>query len=518
MFLTTSASKVSFFFLLIDLFAGSHGQKAPNPETSSFSHKNHSITSVAFLPLKNETDLVRLGEIELKFPVEAIKVLQRTNKKLKILAPADCLRLFKDKNTSYEDLLEKNQYVELARLLDVDGLISGKIKKFSLGIVHLELSIYSHLTHDYFIMRFEEALEKILPTSVAKVVQFLANYLGGDGLYQTKSLEPKSRIALLSNLDPLSLNELAMHLGEKDLKTSNFLYTTLSPLSKEAVSTFWSISTVDFSLTEMTETSDGILSFFPLENALQKWQDYQNEASPIFSGDREVVIFRQLARSINADYLLIFYYEPGHTFARGIDLRNGELTYLRRRSISLLTTHGEIFKTTIEEWLLEPKLPDVSDIGGITALSREGRGSELATVAILDFFNLTKKKEFQYLRTSLSSAVSESMLRIFEFRRADRFKEIAGEKFLEKARPDDNLSQLFQLTGADFLIYGNFTYNSREKLLHMEARIYDLFNQKEVGRVFEKSPIDSRIFNAVDNIAEKLVQLLYKMATQQQGG
>ncbi len=490
--------------------------------------KIYSIVTVAFGAIKNESDRVRLNEFELRLPVEVSRLLKDREKEIKIIPPQESIKIFEQKKLPNNIIYSKEEeLVQACGALKANAILTATINLRDDNQIQIKQWLYLCEGNRQFKFVYIEppatALKSAVLGTVAVIGQYLPEKSGGRLLLS--EVKPGSKVAILSNTSPEALNRAAIALFERGYKVSAIGYVDfLSPEEKE-LNLFQEISSQELSYVGFeADFSDlGSITLHPLENATKKVTQqtalYDLFVSYTRSFDtKETAALQRLRNLTQADFLLIAHNGQTASFARVIDLRNGKLSYLRQQLPASQKTddpENTNLLQLVAEISIPPQLPDVSNVGGLSTLAKIAGGDDIATVAILDFFNRSGQKKFAWLTTSLSAAVSESMLRVFEYRRADLQKEKeATAKFGANIQTQTFL-ELQKMTGADFLIFGDYTFDPKTKELLIEAKVYDLFSQKEIGTATERTPIDNRIFNAVDNIANKIVQDIYKMATTQ---
>lgn len=147
-----------------------------------------------------------------------------------------------------------------------------------------------------------------------------------------------------------------------------------------------------------------------------------------------------------------------------------------------------------------------------TAIAAEDKNADdaLARVALFKFNDKTNADKYHWLATSLPEAVSNSLHARFEYADAPT------EGVLSPATEKDADALAQQLKG-DILIYGEYNVAGNE--LVMQATVYNAAAKKIIGRVKSTSPLNTRIFGAVDNLASNIVGEIYKfaLAEKQQG-
>jgi len=146
---------------------------------------------------------------------------------------------------------------------------------------------------------------------------------------------------------------------------------------------------------------------------------------------------------------------------------------------------------------------------------------EMKKVIILDFINIEKKPNFQYLEVSITDAVREGMIKKFVFQEIDRSKweEVADLNFLYK---DDYYTKsvatnLGLLAQQDIIISGGFKIISTDDAKNVEykkdkdlpiiatqVRILNIATKKPVAEFIEEGPADNRIFESVNKIVERI--------------
>jgi hypothetical protein len=110
------------------------------------------------------------------------------------------------------------------------------------------------------------------------------------------------------------------------------------------------------------------------------------------------------------------------------------------------------------------------------------------------------------------------MKKIFEYNRADEIKSAEVGARIFKTPSDitpKNLKDFQTQTGADYLIFGFYSLNKQTGNIVIESKVYDLVKNKAIGGSTTESPVDVRLFNVVDEIAQGIVQDIFTMTQTQ---
>lgn len=148
----------------------------------------------------------------------------------------------------------------------------------------------------------------------------------------------------------------------------------------------------------------------------------------------------------------------------------------------------------------------------------------LKKVLVLDFINIEKKADYDYLEASITDAVKEMLKKQFAFRETSRSKweEIADMNFIYK---DDYYTKtaamnLGLLAKQDIVISGGYRIltetqttgkgKRRKKetvaTIVTNVRILDISKKKTIAEFVEKGPADNRIWDSVAKIAERITE------------
>lgn len=138
--------------------------------------------------------------------------------------------------------------------------------------------------------------------------------------------------------------------------------------------------------------------------------------------------------------------------------------------------------------------------------------AQLKKVLVLDFKNILKKKELDYLESSITDAVRNKLKEKFAFQETPRenWQEIAKENFILE-------EDLYTYSAAinvgfaarqDIVIFGGYIAEKKGggQELITRVRILDLGKKKQIADFELRNPIDATIFDAVDKIAERIVK------------
>lgn len=139
--------------------------------------------------------------------------------------------------------------------------------------------------------------------------------------------------------------------------------------------------------------------------------------------------------------------------------------------------------------------------------------SQLKKVLVLDFKNILKKADFNYLEGSITDAVRGKLKEKFAF------QEIERDKWLESANEIFVIEEdLYTYSAAmnvgiaakqDVVIFGGYVVENKKggaQELRARVRILDLGKKKQIADFEIKNPVDATIFDAVEKIADRIVK------------
>ncbi len=143
-----------------------------------------------------------------------------------------------------------------------------------------------------------------------------------------------------------------------------------------------------------------------------------------------------------------------------------------------------------------------------------GNAAGLKKVMVLDFKNILKKSDFNYLEGSITDAVRGKLKEKFAY------QEIAREKWLEVAKENFIIEEdLYTYSAAmnlgllgrqDVVIYGGYVIENKrgsaQQEIRTRVRILDLAKKKEIADFEMKNIVDASIFDAVEKIADRIVK------------
>lgn len=139
--------------------------------------------------------------------------------------------------------------------------------------------------------------------------------------------------------------------------------------------------------------------------------------------------------------------------------------------------------------------------------------AQLKKVLVLDFKNILKKTDFNYLESSITDAVRGKLKEKFAF------QEIERDKWLESANEIFVIEEdLYTYSAAmnvgiaakqDVVIFGGYVVENKKggaQELRARVRILDLGKKKQIADFEIKNPVDATIFDAVEKIADRIVK------------
>jgi len=485
------------------------------------------------------TDEAIAREIILRFPIVLSRVYTRAQKG-RVIYPNEFVQLSEKKGLSLKVRYTPDEYAALAKILNGGSLITGEIFDYTPQKAEDEDEDEANAPEEKLILvRLHhyntETLKLVSLNVIAKpetVIAELVRHLLPleKDRYLWRPIPAGSKIVLLAPLDAVSLNNVLAYLLELQfdmrVATGND-YDTFKPQEFEPLREIRSNIVSYTSSSALITHEPAVPPLSPaLDNAAER-QEY-NEFAGLYS--RKVTGFENLLSSMlialgnktKADYLLVLQPFGKNPFARGFDLQRGGLVWFQDSFPSKSSEPGEVIAAMVAEMqrpvkmLNEAQLEEL--VQGKDRVPSQGASGGLASVAILDFYDRTKSPLYAWLSNSLSTAIDESMKKIFEYNRADEIKSAEVGARIFKTPSDINPKNLkdFQTqTGADYLIFGFYSLNKQNGNIVIESKVYDLVKNKAIGGSTTESPVDVRLFNVVDEISQGIVQDIFTMTQTQ---
>ncbi len=135
----------------------------------------------------------------------------------------------------------------------------------------------------------------------------------------------------------------------------------------------------------------------------------------------------------------------------------------------------------------------------------------LKKVLILDFINIDKKENYQYLEDSITESVTTLLKEKFAFKemRKSKLNEIRKANYIYR---DDyhtkSVSMNLGLLGKqDVVISGGYrieTDKNRKAVIVTDVRIYDISKKNILTEFSMNGPADNRIFNSINEISKRI--------------
>ena len=130
---------------------------------------------------------------------------------------------------------------------------------------------------------------------------------------------------------------------------------------------------------------------------------------------------------------------------------------------------------------------------------------------VLDFINLEKNPNVQYLESSFTKSVKKKLKELFIFHETPeiQWQTIAKKNFLwrEDWATKSAAMNLGLLAKQDVVISGGFVVTgTQNSTIITTVRILDISGKKIIADFKEKGPADARIFDTLDKIAKKIVE------------
>ncbi len=136
----------------------------------------------------------------------------------------------------------------------------------------------------------------------------------------------------------------------------------------------------------------------------------------------------------------------------------------------------------------------------------------LKKVLVLDFINIEKKAEFEYLEESITDAINKMLKEQFAFKTPSqkKWETIAKENYLFR-RDYYTYSvsmNIGLLTKQDIVISGGFRIKKEKNdlIIITNVQILDIGNRNAIKEFEEAGPADNRIFNSIEKIAQRIAK------------
>jgi TolB-like protein len=477
--------------------------------------------AIAFGPIVSAEGSAQGNELELRFPLLTSKALKVTGKAGRILFPNQVADILKKSELKPQARYTLKEYAKIRGELGGANLVTGEILPADTG-ARTRLHYFDFEKNTLTSLEVRADPGEIAPAMVRQFLQLEDNRI------MLTAIPLRAKIILCTSLEAKFHNELIAELLHKGYQ-------------------------VVLSQDENSFSENEILRMKYFESSAVSYVSPEREAheanvklilSPASDEDEEKYVYEQSSRQFdayytnfpetlsktaidlgtktNADYLLVVYADGRNSFARALDLKNGGIIWKQdafpeAKSSDTVDVVVEIVRQ-MQQVPLNVATENLRIDLSQGKQSAKGQGGGLASVAILDFYDKTNTQLYSYLSSSLSQAVDGSMQRIFEFDRANVDKSNqAGRAHLKASGDADKkaLAAFQQQTGADYLIYGDYTFNTKTGKVSIRARIYDLARKTVIGTTVMESNVDGTLFTAVDQIADKIVQDILLMAQSQ---
>ncbi len=501
----------------------------------------HAADSVAIGYFSRRVDTPLSREIILRFPIFLSKTYART-KRGSVIYPHEFSKRRMQLSIANSVLYSAKEYQKLKPAIENGILITGEMfeyeeKKREKGAsdeiensienpldkkhVIVKLYCYNAQTERLTTLRISSKPETVVIDMVKRVV------LLEKDRYLEKPILPKSRVAVMASVDNIELNAFYMHLLEKNYSVSALSGDDLMRQDFQDFDRLRDIRSRTLSYESTVDLKDEprLILSAAADNearalAYNEFQTLRDKAQTHFEKTLKGVLSKIRERT-QADYLLLFHPDGRSSFARGFDLQTGSLVWFQDSFPSKSSSTEDVLNTMVDEMQRPLKTLDEIQFAAIAAekdkMSSRGADGELANVAILDFYDKTASPLYLWLSSSLSTAVDDSMKKIFEYNRSDeKTSNGAGARFFKT--PQDvsaaRLKDFYKATGADYLIFGFYTIDKKTGLLVIESKVFDLVREKQIGGSTNESPVDVSLFNAVDEISQGIVQDIFTMTQQ----
>jgi len=161
-------------------------------------------------------------------------------------------------------------------------------------------------------------------------------------------------------------------------------------------------------------------------------------------------------------------------------------------------------------------------LGFIILFSSGIFAASLKNVLVLNFTNIENNKNYSYLKTSIPEAVIKMLKDRFVFKQTatKKWQKIAIDNFLyaDEYYTKSVAMNLGLLAKQDLVVSGSFKVRTKKKSIDKENEngssqeifvqvgIFDITSKKMISHFTIRAPADSRIFNSIERVAEKITK------------
>lgn len=477
-------------------------------------------------------------EVILRFPIFLSKAYTRAQKG-RVMYPNEFIKLREENKIAAKVHYSPEEYEQIGKLLDGGALVTGEIYEYeekkeddsdeaTAEDLPEKKLVFVRVHH------YNAETKKVVSFSVYSkpeniVIDLVRNLLPLEkDRYIVRPITPNHKIAVLAPLEPVPLNDFYISLISQKFRVhalSGSEFTTFEPQELEPLRHMYS-QRVSYNAAQ----EPGTIQTPPLSAAADNeadrsaYNEYAAIASGKYFGYEKTLrrILTSVRARTGADYLLVLRPDGKNSFARGFDLGSGGMVWFQDAFPAKSKSDTDMLQAMIDEMQRPMKTLDEQQFEKIAQekdrMAAQGASGGLASVAILDFYDRTNTPLYGWMSTSLSIAVDDSMKKIFEYQRADEKKSTeVGAKIFRS--PSDvtpkNLKEFQAQTGADYLIFGFYSVNPQNGNITIESKVYDLVKKTAIGGSTTESPVDVRLFNVVDEIAQGIVQDIFNMTQTQ---
>ena len=436
-----------------------------------------------------------------------------------------------------------NELTEICQKLDSEYYISGSIFN-NVKYILVEIRIFSKKNNKVFSFQIEGY--RYRPGNLAlQAFMTIRNYFAKKRFTKVK-IPPPAKLLLISNLADEKVNLFAIEMLRKGYRFSSNGFATFNPFLSQEIELFRNFQSASNSLVKIKKLGKRWQHYLvsnlkknstSLEKAIIENQKIQNSYSNYRSSVLEKIT--KLGEASQANFLVIIYIDKDKekSFARGYDLRKGDLVWLQD---SFLEKSDNIRKTTAiisremlksvktKIWKPKKRRTTINEESNVNT-SKKNKGNyrsketeDKAVVAIINFYDNTKSQNFSWLSVSLADSINDSMQNKFIYKRAKKgtiqkkTQEILKGKFDLKKDTKEELLRKIEVLGTDYLIFGRYTFDKIEEVINIEAKVFNLFTKKQIGKAFATSKTDMSLFINVDLVVDKIVKDIYKFAISQE--
>ncbi len=250
-----------------------------------------------------------------------------------VMKPDQIEAKLKKRGLTLKKQFKQRELPKYTKAMGADFFIYGSFRILPGNAIAIKLNLYQKKRNKLFTFINEGKMETEIFRLVDRVTRIMVQMLAKSNSYRNKPVAPRSKIAVLTNLDDEQLNRLYFMLFQKGYTVSAVQANGgLRPLDKKLLSIFKNVTSRDNSFDIATSPKGPVLltgTWAGERHAkrIKELSRFMNEYDDDYIATKFKILDRLSARGV--DYLMVICFERNGAWIRCIDLKKKDIIWIQ---------------------------------------------------------------------------------------------------------------------------------------------------------------------------------------------